>query len=428
MAALKYILGLILAIFLSGFEPSVSTAQSSKMGELIEGQWAEGQAFDPFGRRPIQLWLPEGTLIYNIEPSDRGGSNKWKYRFAETYHGYPVNLKLQPSQSKFKYRKLDSAKYSARFRLNRSVFCPGETSPIVWPSRKCLHRQATGEGWTFEFSRGAIDEDSPVQFNVRARPNEETLRLLRSPESLYAFVMFERDMDLLEKKGVLFRLDRRHPVTQFEFVGNHYFPCNTEQTLTLTKKGVEKAFSKASVEAGFNIWGWLKATVEGGVAIEDERSEVSIERTKLASSESSIFRLWGVMSDNSAQVSRQVPFFIEKEFECKQGAPTTDPGERILSVKVEFWNDQEDWNDTYEFNDVKDWATIDEDIYDKQQRPVFLSINSSEEQAQVLDRIMMVHEDLHFNQAVFIFAQLNNGCSSKDRKACRKLVTVAPVP
>ncbi len=117
-------------------------------------------------------------------------------------------------------------------------------------------------------------------------------------------------------------------------------------------------------------------------------------------------------------------FFVEKKFECQEDVGTSDPGSRILSVKVQFWDDEQDRNDTYEFNKASDWAEIDSTLYDSLQRPVFLSINNSESQAAVVQKLLSKHEALQFNQAIFIFGQINNGCVKNDRDKCNLLVTI----
>ena len=97
---------------------------------------------------------------------------------------------------------------------------------------------------------------------------------------------------------------------------------------------------------------------------------------------------------------------------------------RILSVKIQFWNEEQDRNDTYEFNNTANLAKIDDKLYDYLQRPVFLSINNSEDQAAIVQELLSEHEELRFNQAIFIFGQLNNGCAKKDRDKCDSFVTI----
>lgn len=408
------------------FRPSLVQAEGRPMGELIDGQWAEGRAFDPFGDRPIQIWLPEGTLIYDIEESNKGGANRWKYRFAKTYHGYPVNVRLRKTKEKWNYKRLAPNTYSARFRLNQSVFCPAETSPIVWPRSRCLSGEATGEGWTFEFSPGATEAGEPPYFEVQGIPDEQTKKDLGDSKSLYSFKFYEKDMKLLEDKGVLFRLDRPHPIVDFDFVGHYYFPCNSETIAELKQEEIEKKFVEASLEAGFSFWNWFKLTLKGGIGYEDKESEIRITRTKVTSGASSVFQQWGIMHlRNKDDGSEDVPFFIEKKFECHKDSGTSDPGSKILSVEVQFWNDEEDRNDTYEFNKTAPFIVIDDELYNHIQRPIFLSINSSEGQARIIEKLLKENQELHFNQAIFIFAQLNNGCSGKDRDKCRSSVSVA---
>ena len=120
-------------------------------------------------------------------------------------------------------------------------------------------------------------------------------------------------------------------------------------------------------------------------------------------------------------------FFVEKRFDCQSGAGTTKPGDWITSVEVSFWNEDEDINDVYEFNAATDWVTMNNEVIKKRhQRPVFFSINDSDKQAQLIQNILSSYPELNYNQAVFIFSQLNNGCSGRFRDDCNSAVNVVP--
>lgn len=398
-------------------------AQSVPVAELTEGLWAEGRDFDPFGRRPVQLWLPEGTLIFDIQKSDRvSGSKGRKYRAAHTFHGYPVNLELFPRRGVARYSTISVPDDSARFRLIQSVYCPGETNPIV-TSGGCRHSEPVGEGWVFELSETGTDTTLGPRLKATAYPDDATIAALGpASSSIYTFDIYERDLDLFEQQGVLFRLDREHPLTEFVFVDDYFFPCNTTSTVEFKEEEIVKAFVEASVETEVGFWSWFKASASAGGGFEDKGTSISSSRTQTDSSESSVFSQWGLMK--SADMG-ETPFFVEKRFDCQSGAGTTKPGDWINSIEISFWNDDDDVNDVYEFNLAGDWVEMDRDeIKKRHQRPVFFSINDSTKQAKVIQNILTEYPELNYNQAVFMFAQLNNGCSGRFRDDCNKSVDV----
>ncbi|MGD1926953.1 MAG: hypothetical protein ACFB03_22620 [Paracoccaceae bacterium] len=406
------------------FAPIDARSQGLPMGELIEGQWAEGRDLDPFGKRPVQLWLPEGTLIFDVQKTDRlSGSSSKKYRSVRTYHGYPVTLQLFPRRGVSRYRRIKSRNSNPRFRLIHSVYCPGETSPLIPNGGSCNHGTPTGEGWIFDLSNEGEDTPLGPRFTATAHPDDDTQNEL-GPQAakVLSFPIYQRDLDKFEKTGVLFRIDREHPLSSFNFVGSDFFPCNTELTSEFKEEKVTSAFAKAELEAEFGIWTWFKTKVSGGASYEDKGSEILGLKTKVDSSKSSVFQQWGVLQDSASD--ERLPFFVEKQFECQQGVGSTKPGDRILSVEVSFWNSEFDKNDVYEFNDHSKWVTMRDEIYERHQRPIFFSVNDSDKQASIIRKIQNENPKLSYNQAVFIFTQLNNGCSFNDRTECDKLVQI----
>ena len=407
-----------------------ATEKGSTVGELITGQWAEGRAYDPFGLRPVQLWLPEGTLIYDIGKSDRGRDSSWKFRFATTYHGYPVNLKLEPEKGRFAFRerRIDDLRNS--FRLTESLYCPNETPAIVWPQRECKFGRIYGEGWTFGYEEMAETHtvesglEGITRLEITAIMDEKTRNSIPGRHRIHSFVLYKREMDRFEKKGVLVRLDRPHPLSTFEFVSHFYFPCNSETSFEVTENDIRDISGRITVSAGFNFFQWLSGILEGEFAVKSSESKLKISRTKLSSSESSIFHQWGIMKDYSEESVKEIPFFVEKKFECQVGSPTTKPGKRILEVIVQFWNDSDGENNVFAFRKSKKWAIHDEEIYDYFKRPFFISINSSEQQLAAINAIMRKYPVLTYNQATFVFSQLNNSCKSIHRTKCRDLVEV----
>ena len=415
-------LGLSFSISLLLVDATIANAQGNqvKMGELIEGQWAEARTDDPFTNqgRPVQLWLPEGTLIYDIQESDRGK----KFRSATTYHGYPVTLWLQPKpeEEKYKYALLRPPLEPGRFRLNQSVFCPAEGNAIV-PEKDKLCRSGLlpiGEGWTFSF----VKDGTNPRYEVTAVLDEATQKEIDGGRLSYSFFVYENEIEDYERQGILFRLDKPYPQQRYEFLESNYFPCNTTQTFESRKEEIQEKYAKATLGGGFDFWGWFRTTVETGTGYQDQESSVEKTTTTISSSESSIFRQWGVIRQDSAE---GVPFYIEKSFECQSGAGTNNAGDRILKVQITIWDPEYDENQTYEFDNPARFVEMDEEIYRYHQRPIFISINDPTQQALIL-KDLVEKEEISFSLAVFLYAQINNSCSRKNRenKKCQNAITL----
>lgn len=420
---IKLLLQFLLIFVAMTQAPQSAKAQTVAVAELTEGLWAEGRDFDPFGNRPVQLWLPEGSLIFDVTNTDRvTGTKALKYRSARTFHGYPVTLELVPRRGVARYKTISSPNSDPRFRLLQSVYCPGETNPIVTAADGCNFVEPVGEGWVFELSDSESTALGP-RFTATAYPDAKTIASLGPVSSgIYSFEIYQRDLDLYEKRGVLFRLDRDHPLTSFHFIDDYFFPCNTTQTVELKEEEMVKTFAEAAVETEFGFWSWFKATASAGAGFEDKGSRISSTRTKQDSSASSVFSQWGLMKVAGGQ---EVPFYVEKRFECQSGAGSTKPGDWITSIEVSFWNDDEDLNDVYEFNSAAEWVEMNEsEVKDRHQRPVFLSINDSDKQARLIQNILEEYPELTYSQAVFVFAQLNNGCSGRFREVCNAATQV----
>ena len=414
-------------------------ADDRSIGELTKGQWAEGRVFDPFGERPVLLWLPEGTLIYDITRHDRVRTNPWKYRFATTYHGYPVNLKLEPEQNRYLFRERGPSQFPKQFRLTKSVLCLWQTPLIVWPATKCNHGQMMrGEGWTFDFQEAETSPPELPKYNVVAYLDKATADQVfhRNLDDSTAdefgrlqelrFDLYKRDVERFERLGVLFRLDRRHPLSRFHFLGNNYFPCGSTRSTEIRAADMTKAVAEAGIGVEFKFFGWLATVLGGKVTKEKEASETTITVTKIRSEISSVFQQWGIVELQTGPEPRHVPFSIQKKFECQVGTGTNDPGKRILEVKVKFFNRNEGRDDTYTFDDPSDWMAIDKKLYAYIDRPVFFSVNEPSEQLAVITGILDKHKTLSFSQALFIFAQLNNTCNSTHRDVCQQYAKAAP--
>jgi len=290
-----------------------------------------------------------------------------------------------------------------------------------------------GEGWTFDFKEVKTSPPELPKYDVVAYLDKATADQVfhRNPNAdvdgltELRFELYKRDVDRFERLGVLFRLDRRHPLSRFRFVGYNYFPCGSTQSTEIRVADINKAVAEAGVGVEFNFLGWLTAVLGAKVSKAKEASETTITVTEIKSETSSVFQQWGIVELQTGHEPERFPFFVQKKFECQVGVGTDDPGQRILEVKVKFFNRNEDRDDTYTFDKPSEWMAMEKELYAYIDRPVFFSANEPSDQLAVINVILKKHKTLSFSQSLFIFAQLNNTCNVTHRDACRQYATAA---
>ena len=405
-----------------------AAAAPGKVVQLIEGQWAQGVDLSPLGGgRPLNIWLPVGTLLHDVE---RDKSEQ--FRNAVTYFGYPVRIETfrDSRRTRYFFKELDD--YSApAFRLTRDVFCAGETAPIRLEGN-CLRtkEQPKGEGYELRFERVDADGDGQPDrkndqefYRVFVTLDREDAEAVGT-DTTFTFDLYETDLNLYESSGALFRLDRPHPRVRFKFLDQTFLPCGSVDQRSLERKDVSTVFVETSAEAGFDLWRWFKLTIGGGARLEKSGTDAEKLVFEVSSKTATTFRQWGekiVYDQGLSEAPTSVPFMVEKTIECRpEGQGAAEFGDAVASVKVQVWNPQKERNIRYEFNDRAEFWEVDDKLRDFIERPVFISVNEVDQQSWVLNKIKMKYPGIDHETALFVFGQLNNTCFSENRSACAK--------
>lgn len=392
--------------------------------ELIEGQWAEASDMRPFSNdsQTRMVWLPEGTILYNTSRL----ANKANFRTARSYFGIDVLIQARKRNGNWFFAEVEGEKEAA-FRLTRAVFCPGESNPLVLQGN-CLRdqRRPIGQGYTFNFSRVDADGDGAPDrtggqdfYRVQAVLDEQTAATLGIDRTI-VFDLFDRDLDVYEESGVLFRLDREHPLRSFVFTGSEYAPCGTTTRSEVKRTVVEETYAKASGKVGASFWNWLSATFEAGGGVKSTDGDTELVSSTLSTTTSTLFRQWGFVEHTPAggDASDSIPFIVEKLFRCDPGSGSSFPTDQVESVKIGFYNEIIDSNDYYEFRRPDDYIASDEEIFDYLDQPVFISVNDPEDQAWVIEQIKDRFPELDHYRALFVYSQLNLACPEVHRDRC----------
>ncbi|GFE51118.1 hypothetical protein So717_28710 [Roseobacter cerasinus] len=368
------------------------------------------------------LWLPEGTILYSTSRIP----NKVNFRTARSYFGLDVVIQARKRNGNWFFAEAEGKKEAA-FRLTRDVFCPGESNPIVLQGN-CLRdqRQPIGQGYTFGFSRVDTDADGVPDrsggqdfYRVQAMLDAQTAATLNIDQTI-VFDLFDRDLDVYEESGVLFRLDREHPLRSFVFTGSEYVPCGTTTRSEVKQTVVEETYAKASGKVGASFWNWFSATVEAGGGVKSTDGGTELVSSTLSTTKSTLFRQWSFIEHTPAGggESNSIPFIVEKLFRCDVGSGSSFPTDQVASVKIGFYNDIIDSNDYYEFRRPGDYIVSDEEIFDFLDQPVFISVNDPEDQAWVIDQIKVRFPELDHYRTLFVYSQLNLACPEVHRSKC----------
>ncbi|MGB0506667.1 MAG: hypothetical protein ACPGGK_10775 [Pikeienuella sp.] len=387
-----------------------------------EGQWVEIRDLSPISssRDVRHIWLHRGTLLYNVTRIP----NRPAHRDAITYFGLPVRFLVKTEEGKNLIENITQPEHSS-FHLTRNVFCPGETSPFVLTGNCNRGSSPIGEGYVFDLSRVDEDLDGMADvsggqnfYRVEARVTPETAAALKI-EPRFSFPLFDTDLEIYEDKGILFRLDRSHPRREIRFIGQVHQPCGSTQSTTLIKSDIQKAYIEAEGTAGFSFWGWLSTSVTIGGSGETQTEEAETLAIKTTTSEGTTLRQWGLIfeyDENNGKSSKQTPFFVEKVVDCQSTAGNAKFGEKVKSVEVGIRNDFTGKNREYEFDE--NFYKLNNKILQHLDIPVFMSINDSEKQAGIIDRIKSNKGISDHFLATFIFSQLNLSCPKNDRLGC----------
>lgn len=395
--------------------------------KLVEGQWVELRDKDPVrsNREVRHIWLHRGTLLFDVTRVE----GKPPFRDAITYFGLPVRIQAKKRGPGWYIEDIKDPKRSS-FHLTRNVFCPGESNPIILKGN-CLRGGAPiGEGYVFDLRKVDADKDgnpdkknSLDYYEAGVTLYPETAAAL-GVSRRFVFVIYEKDLDRYEKDGVLFRLDRRHPQREIRFLDSDYQPCGSTKTSELKKEKTLEAYVEAEGKAGFDFWGWLKASLKVVISKKNKDSDTDTIKLTTTTEGGTTFRQWGLIFDYSVDPSKpqhQTAFFVEKVFECRSNVGQITFGDRINGIEIGLFDHFTKGNIEFEFSHSEDLQELNDKIFDQLDKPVFISINDSERQAAMIDKIKVQEKIKDHYLAAFIFAQLNLACPEVKRKNCRAL-------
>lgn len=408
----------------SACDRALADRPSKPVLSLVSGQWVELRDLDPVAstRDVRHIWLHRGALLFGVTRVE----GKPAYRDAVSYLGLPVRILAAKRGGGWHVEKVRDP-FRSSFHLTRNVFCPGESSPIVLKGDCLRGGSPVGEGYVFDLRTVDADGDGVADlkhgqkfFAVSIQLDEATAAAL-DVDKAFEFEIYQTDLERYEDIGVLFRLDRPHPLREVRFLDGEYQPCGSTETSEIKKATALEAYEKAEGKAGFNFWGWLSASLSVGVSgtiIETDENSVKITTT---TTEGTTFRQWGLIfdyPDSPDKPVRQTPFFVQKVFECVSTEGQARFGDRIKKVEIGLYDDFTGNNRVFEFNRPEDFQVFSKKVLDKVDKPVFISVNDSETQAAVLDMIKERYEIKDHYLAVFLFSQINLACPENDRAKC----------
>jgi len=152
----------------------------------------------------------------------------------------------------------------------------------------------------------------------------------------------------------------------------------------------------------------------GGEAKAGTKYEITVDTT-----EKSYLYYTAPMTDPQTNAISTIS--IEKNFECNQ-SPNIGPGDRINKVKFTI-EKPGSFDDPikYELRNSDEYLKIPERVCSLCPRPLFVSINSTEQHSKVLQNIIKIWK-VDVNLAHFMLSNLNYSCPSIKRKLCGDLI------
>lgn len=407
-----------------GCNRALADRPSTPVVSLVSGQWVELRDLDPVpSRREVRhIWLHRGALLFGVTQPESNSP----FRDAVSYFGLPVRILAKKRRGGWHIKEIDDP-FRSSFHLTRNVFCPGESNPIVLEG-DCLRRGSpVGEGYVFDLRTVDADGDGVADlkngqkfYEVSIQLDEATAAALKVDKS-FVFEIYQTDLDRYENKGLLFRLDRPHPLRDVRFLDREYQPCGSTATSEIKKATALEAYARAEGKAGFDFWGWLSASLTFGASVTATETEEDTIKLTTTTAGGTTFRQWGLIFDYSIKPDKpkhQTPFFVEKVFECVSDVGRAKFGDHIKKVEIGLLDHFTGNNREFEFNRPEDFQVFDDRVLDKVDKPVFISINDSEMQAAALDVIKARYGIKDHYLAAFVFSQLNLSCPERDRDEC----------
>ena len=392
-----------------------------------EGAWAESGYIDPFlSGRPVQTYLAPGTVIYERKKSIHSGG---KLIQVKTHHGHWLHIK---NSTKLAQLDLSSATNRNKIFFFENILCLKDSNPIAEPPKKCRRGKRHGKGWLFRFIDDPERTKGKDWFKLSATLDSPTRRSLAKKEGIE---MRELSIDVplseietFESQGLLMRLDRDHPLREFDYIHKvPYFECGRRNSKTIKKQEVQKATAAIATNAGFDFFGWLGAKISASAETSVQSTEEETITIQQSTLKESLLYIFGMMYDNQDPDNRiEIPFLVEKRFQCLTDPSRGGrPGDKINEVTFIF-KYPVDGDVPYTFRNPEEFVVSQENIYTfHKERPIFFSVNNGTLQRKIIQKIMDRHTDIDHTIAHFFFTHLNNGCIGRQMSDCEKLVEQA---
>lgn len=411
---------------------AIAERPSGKVVQILNGLWVELRDLDPVqsNRQVRHIWLHRGALVFDVQAPSPASP----YRDGITYFGLPVRFLIRKENGDWHIRDIDKTKPKrVAFHLTRNVFCPGESSEIVRKGKCLSGASPVGEGYIFDFAPADLDKDGQPDkksgldyYAVGIELDSKTASDLEV-DRRFTFDIYERELDQLEKDGIVFRLDRTHPQHEIKFLGSAYQPCGSQKSSKIVKTVAVEAYARAEGKSEVGFWSWLKASFSVGASASAGTTDTDVIQVTSTTSDGTVFRQWGIIFDHSVapdDPAHETAFYLKKVFECSSNQGEIRFGDKIKRVEIGIQNQFTGKTDATEFSQSTDLQKLDRQVFDAVDKPVFISINSSDEQAAVLDAIKskLAREEHHL--AALVFAELNLACPEKDREKCLQWSTL----
>lgn len=423
----------ILLAAILGFTPLSSFSQNLSI--LQYGVWGLSANPDPFKNKyPVVSYLPPGTIIFSVEPS------LWKdYVRVLTQYGHKLHIKNKisvPGAAKkisvlTPIAGLLSSPPTNSLVFHKSILCLAQSNRIVPPPGRCIQfgedirtTLPVGKGWIYTFHPSAKGErwlnlDVILDSGTKAALTERGL----NPNEAN-FEITYNELSTLEKQGLITLLDKKMPPVTFEYPMKApvFIRCGQKKVTEKSLKASIGATVSAGAGADLPLWTklisgltaklGLSADLEAGAA-SGTKWTINIDTTR-----SSYLYYTVNMIDN--ETNRISNILIEKTFECRE-SPNIQPGERILRVVFEIEQPGSPDVDEYAFEKSGDYIKVPESLLGHHPRPVFISVNSPDQHADVLRKIAE-KQNVDIPLAHFMLSHLNNTCKGTKRTKCEELI------
>jgi len=216
-------------------------------------------------------------------------------------------------------------------------------------------------------------------------------------------------------------LDKNYPIVEFETTENALFIECGQNELSEKTLGVAASVGVSGAVGGeVPVWTRFITGLKASLKLEEE---VKADATK-----STVYKINGLNTLDISYLSYQVTMIdhsdpardsklyiiVEKEFDCRQ-SPKVEPGDRIRRVTFRFYNPDDPDPDVVKFQNAGDVLPVPDELFQYFERPVFISINSPQQQTETIGRLMPELPVADINMAFFVLENLNSSCKIKFR-------------